>query len=141
MASSPEALLELNTPVLRALQALAGTGNRLPDHGWTGDALDTLAGFPKRVELLMALAPRRRDHPLRAADVQADERGRRLATPSARSSIRRRRAGARHGAARPYLAPDDGKVYWRREAEAQASRAAALAGGHVEKLLGENRVN
>ncbi|MEA2562134.1 MAG: hypothetical protein QOH06_3638 [Acidobacteriota bacterium] len=32
------------------------------------------------------------------------------------------------------------KVYWHREAEAQ-SRAAALAGGHVEKLLGESRVN
>jgi hypothetical protein len=32
------------------------------------------------------------------------------------------------------------KVYWHREAEAQA-RAAALAGGHVEKLLGETRVN
>lgn len=32
------------------------------------------------------------------------------------------------------------KVYWHREAEAQA-RAAALAGGHVEKLLGEVRVN
>lgn len=32
------------------------------------------------------------------------------------------------------------KVYWHREAEAQA-RAAALAGGHVEKLLGEGRVN
>jgi integrase len=32
------------------------------------------------------------------------------------------------------------KVYWHREAEAQA-RAAALAGGHVEKLLGEGKVN
>ena len=32
------------------------------------------------------------------------------------------------------------KVYWHREAEAQ-SRAAALASGHVEKLLGEDRVN
>lgn len=32
------------------------------------------------------------------------------------------------------------KVYWHREAEAQA-RAAALAGGHVEKLLGETRIN
>jgi integrase len=32
------------------------------------------------------------------------------------------------------------KVYWHREAETQA-RAAALAGGHVEKLLGEVRVN
>ena len=32
------------------------------------------------------------------------------------------------------------KVYWHREAETQA-RAAALASGHVEKLLGETRVN
>ena len=32
------------------------------------------------------------------------------------------------------------KVYWHREAEAQA-RAAALAGGHVEKLLGDGRSN
>jgi hypothetical protein len=32
------------------------------------------------------------------------------------------------------------KVYWHREAEAQA-RAAALVSGHVEKLLGETRVN
>jgi integrase len=32
------------------------------------------------------------------------------------------------------------KVYWHREAETQA-RAAALASGHVEKLLGEDRVN
>lgn len=32
------------------------------------------------------------------------------------------------------------KVYWHREAEAQA-HAAALASGHVEKLLGEDRVN
>lgn len=30
------------------------------------------------------------------------------------------------------------QVYWHREAEAQ-SRAATLAGGHVEKLLGDNR--
>jgi integrase len=32
------------------------------------------------------------------------------------------------------------KVYWHREAETQA-RAAALASGHVEKLLGETRTN
>jgi integrase len=32
------------------------------------------------------------------------------------------------------------KVYWHREAETQA-RAASLAGGHVERLLGEDRVN